>query len=123
MKTNDVQIEIEGREGREENNKDKSTSATQERKKKEDSTQREYAYFRLARSVGGGVAPSRNNKNNRIRHQGKQGSESKSEEGDTRIKQKRTRRKDNKRTKKEQGMGHGERHKGQEKNEQRQTKR
>ena len=32
-------------------NKDKSTSATEERK--EDSTQGEYAYFRLARSAGG----------------------------------------------------------------------
>ena len=51
-KTNDVQIEINRkREGRDENSKDKSTSATQERK--EDSTQGEYAYFRLARSAGG----------------------------------------------------------------------
>ena len=53
MKTNDVQIEIE--KGKEEKKKkeDKSTSATQERKNTEDSTQGEYAYFRLERSAGG----------------------------------------------------------------------
>ena len=36
-------------------NKNKLTSTTQE-----DSTQGEYAYFRLARSAEGGVAPRRN---------------------------------------------------------------
>ena len=46
-------------EGREEKMK---ISHYQQRKKvrKEDSTQGEYAYFRLARSAGGGVAPRRN---------------------------------------------------------------
>ena len=46
-----------------------------------------------------------------MRHKGKQGSESKGEGGGTRIKRKTTRRKDKKRTKKEQGMGHGDRRK------------
>ena len=56
--TNDVQIEIEKREGREKQNK---VNQHQERKK-EDNTQGEYSYFRLARSAGGGVAPRRNNR-------------------------------------------------------------
>ena len=49
MKTSDVQIAFE--KGKEEKKKIKmkSTSATQE-----DSTQGEYAYFRLARSAGRG---------------------------------------------------------------------
>ena len=80
------------------------------KERKEDSTQGEYAYFRLPGSAGGGVAPRRNN---RITESAtKEGSESESEEGDTRIKRKTTRRKDKKRTKKEQGMRHGERQKG-----------
>ena len=47
--TSDVQIETEKREGREGKNK---INQHQERKK-EDSTQGEYAYFRLARSAAG----------------------------------------------------------------------
>ena len=42
----------------------------------------------------GGVAPRRNNRITESATKGKQGSESKSEEGDTRIKRKTTRRKD-----------------------------
>ena len=48
MKTNDVQIEIE--KGKEEKKKIKISQHQQ--RKKEGSTQGEYAYFRLARSAG-----------------------------------------------------------------------
>ena len=46
-----------------------------------------------------------------IRHKGKQGSQSKSEEGDARIKRKTTRGKDKNERKRNKGMGHGERRK------------
>ena len=46
--TNDVQIKIEKGKKEKKKNKKKSTSRTQE-----DSTQGEYAHFRLARSAGG----------------------------------------------------------------------
>ena len=49
-------------------------------------------------SAGGGIAPRRNNSITVSATKGKPGSESRSEEGDTRIKRKTTRRKD-KRTK------------------------
>ena len=50
-------IEIEKREGREE----KKYMNQHQVRKEEDSTEAQYAYFRLA-SGGGGVAPGRNNR-------------------------------------------------------------
>ena len=55
MKTNDVQIEIEKSKKGKEEKKNKIRQHLE--RKKEDSTHGEYAYFRLARSAGGGVAP------------------------------------------------------------------
>ena len=118
-KRNAVQIEIE--KGKEENKfEDKSTSATRERKKRRQHA-RGIRLLQARKERGGGVAPRRNNRTTESATKGKQGSESKSEEGDTIIKRKTTRRKD-KRTKKEQGMGHGERQKGERKNEERKEK-
>ena len=53
-----VQIEIE--KGKEEKNKNKSTSTL---RKKEDITQGEYAYFRLARSAGTNTPTGRVDRN------------------------------------------------------------
>ena len=57
-KANDFQIEIE--KGKEE--KEKKKISQHQQRKKEDSTQGDYAYFRLARSAGGGAAPRRGNR-------------------------------------------------------------
>ena len=54
MKTNDVQIEIEKSKKGKEEKKNKISQHLE--RKKEDSTHGEYAYFRLARSAGGGCS-------------------------------------------------------------------
>ena len=82
--------------------------------------------MRLARSAGGSVALRRNK--NRITESATKGSrdeakiKNKSEEGDTRLKRKMTRRKDKNEPKKEQGMVHGERQKGEEKTQKKREK-
>ena len=76
-------------EGREE--KSKNQINKKQERKKEGSTQGEYILAGSQATRGG---CSTETKNNIIRHQGEQGSEKKSGEGDTRNKQKTTKRKE-----------------------------
>ena len=78
-----------GRKRKKEKKVNTNISTTQE-----DSTEGEYAYTPGSQGARGGCSAETKKQNNRIRHKGKQRSENKCEEGDTRNKRKTTRRKD-----------------------------